>query len=891
MKRVSMRKTNLFLFFLLFLNQVSLADRITNALKQIQKGEFDKAKELLQKELEKDSLSAGAYHVFAIYFFSEKNQAFHLDSAYFSVNKALQCYKNANPKDLAGWIKEKISAESAKELQKEIEGEAFKKSKKENTIAAYEIFLSYYSEAAEVTEAKERRNELAWKEAEAGDSPEAYENFILHYPDALQISQAIKKRDKLRYELETKNGRLSEYLQFLEKYPSNSHKEEAIQRVYSLSTLPHTAAVYEEFIQNYPHSASQKRAWDWLLTFFQKEGSLQAFIEKYPNYYDAVALSNLARVSSLLYAPVYEKELFGFIDETGEMQIPFSQEEIFAAYHCEALKNPYLFILENNRFGLMDKLGKKLMEPQFDQLSIFVPGIYKAVKNIKTGLFHQNGTELLEVAYDAIEALNQKFLKAKKNRRWALFSYNGLQLTDFKFSDIEARGNAFIVFKTGDGYAVEGNEGLIKLFQEKNKEMNPEFEGVELLAEGYAQVRKGNAFGVIDSLTRAVVPCNFQEIRKLSASVWSAKAAEGWQLFNSFGDKLFEQHFENVASSDQFIACKINKKWGLLNVQGELVKEFQYDSLNFIGEILILFKAKKVAAEFTGQPDLPPVDLTPYKLISAEKAEAKDAPFFLNIENTQRKKGLFNQKGVKILPAVYDDVYILDEQHILIKQAGKYGLTDIQGKLLLAPKYDGINIAEKGSKTILKGGKFGLFDPAKKILIEPLYESALQLLKTASGRISYVAEKKEGKGIINAANKTLLPFKFTEIEFWKDSTVLAKDKKENWGFYIMNSPKSQAVNDFLFQDVKVINQENGENLAIVKKNNLYGLWHNQSGMEIPRSYELIKNIGTKTQPLFFAEKYNREEKNYDVAYINSSGKIIWNKTFSEDEYNKMICEK
>ena len=101
----------------LFFGNTAFADRVSNALKQIEKGDFEKAKSLLDKELEKNPTSAGALHIYGLYYFSEANAAYNIDSAYFFVLESIEKYALVDKKDSASWAKDGISIEVAKKLQ------------------------------------------------------------------------------------------------------------------------------------------------------------------------------------------------------------------------------------------------------------------------------------------------------------------------------------------------------------------------------------------------------------------------------------------------------------------------------------------------------------------------------------------------------------------------------------------------------------------------------------------------------------------------------------------------------------------------------------------------------------------------------------------------------
>ena len=59
-------------------------------------------------------------------------------------------------------------------------------------------------------------------------------------------------------------------------------------------------------------------------------------------------------------------------------------------------------------------------------------------------------------------------------------------------------------------------------------------------------------------------------------------------------------------------------------------------------------------------------------------------------ENDENNWGIINKSDQEIFPIIYEDVKILNEKLIKIKQEGKYALADHKGKFLTSFKYDKI---------------------------------------------------------------------------------------------------------------------------------------------------------------------------------------------------------
>ena len=472
-----MRKALHLTICLLLLSHFAFADRVTSAYKQIQKGDFEKARELLDKELEKDSISAGAFHVYSLYYFSDNNPGYHLDSAYYFVQLALEQYPNSPEKDAENWAKDGISEESAQKLQSNIEAKGFGNARKDHTVVAYQSFIDRFPKAQEVPNAIELRDELAWQHAQAENTLVSYQAFIDHFPKANQKKTAIQKRDQIIYQNETKSGKLSDYQSFLSKYPNNNYVEDAIVGLFDLLAVRHDKNTYANFVRKYPDSKPTAMAWEWLIALYRADESLKEFSKKFPDYSNQEKLRDLLDVEDMQYLPYLENELYGFIDEDGFKRVKADYEYISPDYLCESIQDDYIIINKNGHLGILDKLGNVLAQPQYDKIEPLAPGLFQVTKNAFQGLIHHNGKEILPLQYDAIEWVNKYFLKARKNRRWGLVGHNGKMIIEPRYTQIEALGKNFISFGMGREKGIESNENLILMGTEKSGQINLRFDG------------------------------------------------------------------------------------------------------------------------------------------------------------------------------------------------------------------------------------------------------------------------------------------------------------------------------------------------------------------------------------------------------------------------------
>ena len=81
----------LLIFSVLFSTDASAESK--RAFKLLEKGEYDKLIELLQKSIEKDSTNTGAKYVYSLLYLTPNFYEFNIDTAYYFINEAIRDFE------------------------------------------------------------------------------------------------------------------------------------------------------------------------------------------------------------------------------------------------------------------------------------------------------------------------------------------------------------------------------------------------------------------------------------------------------------------------------------------------------------------------------------------------------------------------------------------------------------------------------------------------------------------------------------------------------------------------------------------------------------------------------------------------------------------------------
>lgn len=859
------------------------ADRVKAALKQLEKGELEKARELIEKDLEKDSINAGAHYVFSLYFANSNNPYYHIDSAYVFILNAIHFFPQTEEKVIAGWNKIQVN-DSSFQVQKEIvESLAYDWAMKVNQIVAYQHFIDFYVSAQQVPDAIRLRDELAWQQTLKQNTLEGFQSFLDTYPEAVQFLKAKNKRDQFIYERETKENTLQSYEFFIQKYPDNDFREEAEQHVFEIFTVSHNLETYEEFIQKYPTNPFLSKAYDWLFTFMIQNKNIEAFHQKYINTAKESRFQSFSTLEQEVFLPVYQNGKYGFVGISGNIRIEPKFEQIIEDYRCESIEDFYILFIQNQKQGLMNKRGEVLIAASFDQIENLGNGIFKTKIGEEKGAYHWVGFEILPTKFQAIEILAGKYLIVKEDEKWGIYSMNGRQLLKPQFDAIKLLGDNFVSLQKNGKYLVKHKNRLSDWM--RNPEVNVEvnFETVSLKTPDFVEVEKNGKKSILNLEEELILPFQKSEINYLEGAWGIRKDSLYQEAFTHSGKKIDLDSIQAIVANQKFIALKKEDAWLLYDSDGKNLITTPFDSIALFRDITLFFQKRAIWASF--QNGLDSINLSQNRDIKVIGGHYPNAKNFLTFKAKNNRWGLLNPLGEECIKAIYQDISVLDSNLIIVKSGQLEGLLNFKGDILLKTEYEGISQLSNTYLGLLRYRKFGLFHPEKNILIPTNYDV---IPEPYSEKGQYFITQKNGNiGLINSKNETMIPFDFEEIQLWQPEVALVK-QEDTWQFYDIQNKK--ILKEVSFEGIQFIKSTLEEVIFIPNQENTrFGLWNSQVGEVLTTEYDWIENIGSVEKPIFWVETQSKKKKNYQVQYLSTIGELIWESNLTEEGYEALLC--
>ena len=245
----------------------------------------------------------------------------------------------------------------------------------------------------------------------------------------------------------------------------------------------------------------------------------------------------------------------------------------------------YLYSVKNNKLGVIDKNGKVIITPKYDNFlklndrDIMIgykdgksylinletkkeklldyenfgeesEGMILTLKDRKLGYIDIEGNEIIPNKYEAAfkVQMGSKYLQVKENEKWMLVNKKGEVYKELPYDDLGEYKDGYIL--------VVSNNKLGYIDDEGNEKIVPQFIYATSFKNGYAVVGEESGFGVINKENEKVIPLIYDE----------------------------------VEIKDNYVYVKMDNKRGILDLNGHEILSVIYEELGDIENNILFYK-------------------------------------------------------------------------------------------------------------------------------------------------------------------------------------------------------------------------------------------------------------------------------------------------------------
>ena len=138
----------------------------------------------------------------------------------------------------------------------------------------------------------------------------------------------------------------------------------------------------------------------------------------------------------------------------------FAQEPIKASV---SMADITVFSNDKNLFGLQDKSGNIIVEPQYKKLIRLGDSSWIVLKKTKYGLIDNNGNYLIEPKYRHVDRILGKYLKIGNSNNFAIYNEKGEVIIPPEYSSIDILFGGMFLTKKNYKYGVCDRNGNVIL--------------------------------------------------------------------------------------------------------------------------------------------------------------------------------------------------------------------------------------------------------------------------------------------------------------------------------------------------------------------------------------------------------------------------------------------
>jgi len=460
---------------------------------------------------------------------------------------------------------------------------------------------------------------------------------------------------------------------------------------------------------------------------------------------------------------------YGIIDSTCKVIFPTAYDAITPFYRG------YAFALNEHRLYRIDHKGG-IKPMKFAYVTEIKPidnikGFYKVkFRSDLEGVLNFEGETIINPTYDEIQYLDKEkvFLaRSKKEHYCDVFNIEGDRIQKLEYDAVFIRKGepGFFSMRISDW------EGRMKFIDGRFKEVVPciyQGQGNLLFKDGRALAYKNHLVGVIDTNGRILLEVKYRSVRYFD-EIQSVLLQDGHQQFYCYNfsrGQLFS--LRGLTANYRYFAgafiCKNDSLWGMIDMAGNQIIPFQYDSLSFLS-------------------------YKPTTNINALVAFKKNNLW-----------GLIDRNGKIIYEAVFQEIELFSNRLIKVKKDSLYGLIDLEGNVMLPTRYQSLDrdeFREAGGRyknfiIFSADHKYGLIDSLGKFILPLEYDLISIFFKERNDRyllhekpesVYFECRKARKVGLADKNGKMILPIVYELIESANDPNLFLVQLKGRW-FYV-----------------------------------------------------------------------------------------------------------
>lgn len=245
---------------------------------------------------------------------------------------------------------------------------------------------------------------------------------------------------------------------------------------------------------------------------------------------------------------------------------------------------------KGNEWWVLDKKGNEVLNlgSKYDKVYDSADGLIGVLKGSeedgKFGFINHDGEEVIKPKYDHAYEFKEGVSQVKKGEKWGVIDKNGKEIVKPKYDMIWSCDEGVIPFKKGKKWG---------LLDKKGKEVvKAKFDALYRCSEGYCVYQKGNdetgKFGFVDKKGKVVIKAKYEGAYWFKEGLAKIYTNQGISFINKKGKMIMKagKYGDLGSFSDGRAAFVSNKTglWGFLDKNGKEVIKARFEEIGYFKE-------------------------------------------------------------------------------------------------------------------------------------------------------------------------------------------------------------------------------------------------------------------------------------------------------------------
>lgn len=517
----------------------------------------------------------------------------------------------------------------------------------------------------------------------------------------------------------------------------------------------------------------------------------------------------------------------------------------------------YFLVKENNLFGVIDKEGKIVINPEYEDVKIPNPekSIFVCYKDNQIKVLNNKNEEILK-QYESVEAIRLKnvsgnltyeksVLKYLEDGKYGLINFQGKKITKPIYDEIDGLEykEGELLIKQNEKYGIISIKGK-KIVDTKYDQIS--VDGYYTIEDKYQKAgyiisnktEEGYRYGYINYSGKVIEKIQYNEISRIldmkSDDIYLLCARNGQYGITKNGKELIRNEYQSISydESNNLLVIERSKKYGISKLDGNIIIPVEYSQIDITGIYLYAHNDQGIIVYDTEGKQVN-IDVNVVILNTSNEK------YRIRINNNDRTKyGLIEKNGKQLIEEKYNYMEYLKENYFIVSdENSKLGVIDDNENQKIEIKYD-------------------LLQKVKDTEVIQATNSKNEITELYSDKLDKICEMKNA--IIEVQNEYIKIYNEEETKYfdkdgnelnsmqvYPENVLYAKQKNNKWGYV---NKYGDVVVDYKYDRATEFNEYG---YAAVKLDNKWGVV-DKKGNEIQSP---IYELNTNTIPSFIGKYY------------------------------------